>query len=340
MSRALGALLVLVGLLAGPLAPVARAVIVDRVAAVVNREVITLSQIYEVGGDYIEERAAGAPADSPVRRALELEVLDTLIQRELITQEMQRLGLDVTQDDMERAVDDIARQNGLSREQLRVEVERSGLSWNAYREELEESIRQMKFQQMILMPRVSVTEDELQDAYNRSFRLNYAGAEVRSLEGIFLTWPANPTPDDRAALALRSAELRAQLEAGTPWSELLAATTDSALFTLGGRLGSFQKGEAVAEIDGPAFSLQVGEVSQPIALPTGMLLLRVASAQSLPPPTYEQVQGQLYQELAQLKGEQELELWTTQARRAAAVVVRLELPEALAPAAAEPAVAP
>lgn len=324
--RAAAARVLLALVLVAALAQPAWAVIVDRVAAVVNREVITLSQVYEAGGDYIREQVGDAPADSPARRALELEVLDALIQRELISQEMQRLGMDVTPDDVERALDEVARQNGLTREQLRVEVERAGLAWSVYREELEESLRQSNFQRMILMPRLTVTQDDLLDLYNRTYKLNYQGAERRALEGIFLLWGADATPDARAELALRAARIKAASDSGTPWAELVAANPDSALYAAGGRLGSFSPGEAVQEINGPAFALEVGQVSDPIALPNGLLVLRVASAEALPPPSFEQVQDQLYEELMVRRLEQEMELWTLQARRAAAVLVKLEPP--------------
>jgi peptidyl-prolyl cis-trans isomerase SurA len=112
-----------------------------------------------------------------------MEVLDTLIQTELVSQEMSRLGLDVTQDDLEATIDDIARQNGLTRDQLRREVERSGLAWSLYREQLMEQLRSMRFGQSILAPRVTVAEQDLRDLYDREIKDGYVGAESRVLGG-------------------------------------------------------------------------------------------------------------------------------------------------------------
>ena len=144
-----------------------RAEVVDRVAAVVNDEVITLSDIYVLGESFIESNVAGAPDPDTVRRTLELEVLDALILRTLIAQEIERLGLGVTEVELDRTVDDIARRNALDRGSLRREVERGGMPWEAYLEELRENLRQMKFNQAVIRPRIAVNEDELLDAYRR-----------------------------------------------------------------------------------------------------------------------------------------------------------------------------
>lgn len=82
----------------------ASAALVDRVAAVVNNDVVVLSEVYELGGDHIEEVVQGSSEAS--RRSAELEVLDALVARRLIEQEMRRLSLDVTDADMERAIAD------------------------------------------------------------------------------------------------------------------------------------------------------------------------------------------------------------------------------------------
>ena len=69
---------------------------IDRVAAVVNDEVITLSDVYDIGSDYIASA-------QPNIRAAEIEVLDSLIMRKLIEQEVVRLGQDVTEEELIRS---------------------------------------------------------------------------------------------------------------------------------------------------------------------------------------------------------------------------------------------
>ena len=67
-------------------------------------------------------------------------------------------------------------------------------------------------------------------------------------------------------------------------------------------------------------------MTEPIAVPNGVLLVRVASASQGEPPSFEDVRVDLEQELMQSKLGQEMELWYTQARRQASASVRLERP--------------
>ena len=109
-------------------------------------------------------------------------MLEQLIAQELMVQEMSRLGMDVTEGDVDQALDDIGRRNGVDRARLKQEVERSGLVWSTYREGITQELRQMKFDQVVLQPRISVSEDELESLY----REKVDGAEGgRVLDGIF-----------------------------------------------------------------------------------------------------------------------------------------------------------
>jgi peptidyl-prolyl cis-trans isomerase SurA len=136
---------------------------VDRVAAVVNDDLIVLSSVYEVGAEYLTDQIGTEDL-----RSAELEVLNTLIQRLLVSQELQGLGMDVTEEEVEGAMNDIAESNGIARSELRSEVEDSGLDWEAYQGEIQESLRQMKFNQLILQPRIVVDDKPFKSNTDRS----------------------------------------------------------------------------------------------------------------------------------------------------------------------------
>jgi len=158
--------------------------VVERVAAVVNNEVIALSQIYEIGSEFIGE-ATQADSSPASRRSAELKVLEELIAQELMVQEMSRLAIDVTSTEVDQALDDIASRNGVDRSQLKAEVERTGLAWAAYRESITQELRGMKFNQVVLQPRVSLSEDEITNLYKSKATTMEGG---RVLDGIFLAW--------------------------------------------------------------------------------------------------------------------------------------------------------
>jgi peptidyl-prolyl cis-trans isomerase SurA len=297
-----------------------RAEVVDRIAAVVNDDIITWTEVYEIGAEHIER---GATADPSKRRALELEVLDVLIGRRLVEQEMRRLGIEVGDPDIERALADIARQNGLDRERLQREVEASGMDWDAYLEELTVNLREMMFNQQVLAPRITIRDDELRDAYRRNLAA-LAGPEQAHLQTLLLAYPPDATDEQKDEVLAQAIALRQQASQGAVFAELAAEHSAEPYASRRGELGTFRQGELVGNLDQPAFDTPVGSVAEPIVTPQGVFLLYVVARGQPDAPPFEQVQGRLQQQLMELKYDEAREQWEVQARRRAAVKVLLE----------------
>ncbi len=296
--------------------------LVDRVAAVVEGEVIALTEVYDLGAEYIEGRALEGET---ARRAAELEVLEELIDRALVDQEVVRLGLEVTEEELDRAIDDVARQNGINRQRLQHEVERSGMDWPLYRSEVEQQLRFMKFNQTVILPRVNIPEDELSSTYRQRY-VESAGEGPRQLQAIFLRWGPESAPEEKTAVAQKAADLKARLDAGEDWLVVAADVPDSPYAALDTEFGNFLPGELLPEMDTAIFSIGVGQVTEPLESSGGIFLLRVAALLPAEIPPYEEAREQLMLELQSVKGEQELALWATQARRRSSVEIRLAPP--------------
>jgi len=299
----------------------ARAAVVDRIAAVVNDDVITWSEVYDLGGQHIEERLAEGRGAS--RRGLELEVLDALIGQKLVEQEIRRLDLDVTEQDLERALGDIARQNGLERDQLQAEVVASGLAWSEYLEQLKQNLREMKFNQQVLAPRIVIRDDELRDAYRRNLDM-LAGPEQAHLKTILLAYTEGADEAARAAVLEQAHAMRAQIAAGASFDTLCAQRSAEPYAGRGCELGTFRQGELVGDLDRAAFSVPAGAVAEPVVSPQGVFLVLVAERIRPAAPPFEQVEQQLRGTLTEARYQEAREQWLAQARRRSAVKVLLE----------------
>lgn len=299
----------------------ASAALVDRVAAVVNNDVVVLSEVYELGGDHIEEVVQGSSEAS--RRSAELEVLDALVARRLIEQEMRRLSLDVTDADMERAIADICQQNGMERAQLKVEVERSGITWDAYENELRSNIREAKFNQQVLGPRISVREDEVQDYYRRHLAEIAGPARLRIL-AILVPIPAGADVPARQAALEKARALRTTILEGRDFAAVAREASVEPFASRGGEMGLFRKGDLMPEMDEAVFALPLGGVTEPISTTQGYFLLKVAERVAAQAPPFDDVKGQLQQKLMEEKVNDAREQWLAQARRRAAVKTLLE----------------
>lgn len=291
--------------------------VADRVAAVVNDEVIVLSEVYALGGEYIEDAVtSGGPT---ARRPAEHAVLERLIERALVDQQIVDLKLDVTDNDIDRAIDDLARRNGLDRDGLRRELERQGMTWDAYRDELRAQLRDMKFQQSVLRPRITITDDELQDAWLRSG--GTGGGEVSTVQGIVLAVPTGADEAALGALRARAAEAAEKVNAGEPFATVSATYDEGPYRAMGGEMGSFKRGELVPALDGPVFAAALNRAVV-VETPTALFVLRVTKRERVQ-TGFAEAKDALAEQIFMSRMQSEKERWFQQARRAAVVKVAL-----------------
>ena len=302
----------------------ARADIVDRVAAIVNDEVITLSDIYEIGGEFIEGQL---PEDSGTieRRALELEVLEALIMRTLISQEIQNLGLAVTQAEVDQTIDDIARRNNIDREALRREIERGGMSWSEYMDDMRDSIREMKFNQAVIRPRIAIDEDELLDEYRRRLAMVEVAYQV-DLGAIVLARDAMGDEDYQQALLDRVQEIRQRVVDGEDFRSVSVEVDEGMYGRQNGSMGVYSQGELIGALDGPAFTTQVGEISAPIVTEQGIFLLYVFERRAEDVVSFEEVRDQILDQVYSTRIDSEIDLWFEQTRRRSALSIKIHSP--------------
>lgn len=310
----------------GPVAPPADAplvsppkkpsVVLDRVAASVNDEVVTLTEIYEFAGAYIDEQVQARGEGS--RHAAEREVLERLIARKLVDQEITGLHLDVSGDELDRAMADIASRNGLDMTSLRREIEKTGMSWDQYRSQLEGDLRQMKFAQAVLRPRINISEDELRDAYNR------IGATVPRLAHVQAIFLSIDDPSTKDAVLAKAKSLRDQAIGGADFAALSAQNDQAGFGGQGGDMGTFKAGELMPELDKAVFATAAGGIAEPVVLSQGVFLLKVVGFES-GADDFQNVRDQLMEQLFQQRMSEEQERWYQQARSRASI--KIFLPE-------------
>ncbi|MFQ5457750.1 MAG: SurA N-terminal domain-containing protein, partial [Myxococcota bacterium] len=146
-------------------APAARAEIVDGVAAIVNDQVITLSEVNEAGAPIFQEihRRFGDEAQPEIARARR-EVLDQLVNQKLMEQIIERYDISASDPEIDAAINDVRAQNGITQAELAEALDREGISYQDYREQVRKQIQRTK-----LMRRQARGVGEMSDADARKF---------------------------------------------------------------------------------------------------------------------------------------------------------------------------
>lgn len=288
---------------------------VDRIAAIVNNDVITISEVYDMGSKFIIDEVL----DVKKRREAERMVLDTLITQKLIDQELKRIGMDVTEEDVQRSISDIARSNKLSIDQLKAEIAKSGLEWNQYKSQLTGSIRQMKFNQVILQPRITINEDALLDRYNRQ---NSSLPQKTRLVVFFFSSPAE-TPKEisgqLSSIETKLNEVRRRILSEDPLD--LAKELDESPFD--GDMGVLNSNSLRDDLNPAAFETPLQTLSEPVCDTTGCFVFYPISKEKGATQSFEQLRPQLLESYYSERFEREQQKWAEQAKRRATIEIKM-----------------
>lgn len=314
-------LLVLVAmLLLAPLTGV-RAETVSRIAAVVNDELITTHQLDRKVAERLTAEAGGQRLPAEKTDDLRRSVLSELVEEALVRQRIDELGLKVTDEEIEAAIQDVQKQNKLTREQLVQALQFEGMTFDAYRENLGKQILRFKLLGREVQSKVEVTNQEIRDYFRAHIDDFREPAYVR-LARLTFPLPAKATAVQIEAVRTKAEAALARLRQGEDfYSVLLSSTADQS--AEGGDLGSFKAGELTAAFERAVQGLKEGEVSAVIETPDGFHILRVEERSPGKIRQFDAVQDEIQKAIADQKTEARFKEWAQGLRKNAYIDIRL-----------------
>jgi peptidyl-prolyl cis-trans isomerase SurA len=248
--------------------------VLDGVAAIVNGELILISEVRETYRDPIFLGAMGYPTgdDSP---ELKQKALHYLIERKLMEQQARRLNITVTEQEIVAVIEhDVLPRFQLSLTGLQDEIKRSGKSWEEYKDEVRMDLMRMRVVERQLMSASGPDVSELRGYYAshpQEFRTRGKGR----IWQILLPLPKSATSAETLAAADKAQQIYRELRDGASFEERAGHYSSDSSAIDGGNMGVFNEGELVAEIDRVAFALSEGEVSEPFRTHFGYHIVRV-----------------------------------------------------------------
>ncbi|MBI2081087.1 MAG: peptidylprolyl isomerase [candidate division NC10 bacterium] len=307
-----------------PLLPApAGSVPIERVVAVVNEEIITLTELME------ERRAAagrlqsaGAPPLRATADPQERQILEELIERRLLLQEAARGGVRVDAAEVKAAIEDLKAQNKLADEAaLEAAVGREGLTLSQFRRRLQDQLAIGKLLARKVRGSIILTDEEL-EAYYRAHPQEFRLTGQVQLRHLLIAVPKADDPEAEAAAASRVSEVLTALMAGAPFAAVAARYSDAPTAAQGGELGVLRQGELAPELERVAFALLPGEMSTPIRTAAGYNILLV-EAREAPVLPFAQARDGIRDQLFRQRAQKRFQEYLTDLRQKAYVEIKL-----------------
>ncbi|GAA0689398.1 peptidylprolyl isomerase [Marinobacterium maritimum] len=265
--------LLALALLTAPLASL-QAEVLDRIAAVVNEDIVLESELDQRLALVRQQIKAREETRLPPEDVLRQQVLDRLILENIQLQMAERQGIRVSERQLNEALNRIAAQNNMTLAQFRNALVAEGQDYALAREQIRREILLTQVQQSSVNRRINVSEQEIQSFLDSELGQQQVQAEFQ-LRNILFALPENATPEMIQRAEQKAQEARRQLAEGTPFAELAIAVSNAPNALQGGELGWRRESELPEALANAIRRLSPGDISQPVKTPGGFHLLLV-----------------------------------------------------------------
>lgn len=302
-----------------------RPMIVDRVVATINDEIILNSELMMRVAPLAFELNKISDLKERRRRETKLtsQVLAEMINEELVSQAASSAKLEVGAKEVEAAITDLKRQNKLDDEQLKEALRMQGYSMSSYRKDVRSQIVRMRAVNTLVRPKVSITDDDVRAKYDANARRAAQVSEVH-LQHILIA--TEPTADAAAKKAARdkAADIIGRARAGEDFAKLAETYSDDpATKNTGGDLGWIERGTIATEWEVIVFAMSKDETRGPVNGPRGLHVFHVSELKDSKQEEYEAVKEKLRNELYRAELDKQTRLWVDELRKKAHFEIKL-----------------
>src|ERR1700682_271257 len=244
----------------------------DRIAAIVNEGLVLKSEL-DAQMDAVTKRLQEQKVELPSQSVLKQQVLDRLIVQEIQAQHAKRVGLTVSDEQLNSALQEIASRNKIPFDQLPTALAAQGVDYKQYREGMRKELTLSTLRQPDVIAHINVTPHELEQFLTR--QQTSAANDEFNVSHILLSLPEAATPQQLEEITHKAQDLAARASKGEDFGQLAIANSNSQTALDGGQLG-WRKGTQL-----PQFILDLvvkmtpNEVSQPVRTPSGYHIVKL-----------------------------------------------------------------
>ncbi|SHO49717.1 peptidylprolyl isomerase [Desulfopila aestuarii] len=281
---------------------------VDKIVAVVNDDVITLSDLEREGEPTFRKIAAKAPSDqlAPALAAARAEILETMIDKQLITQKAAAQKITVTDAEVDAAFANVMQRTHMTREQLLAKLDEAGVDEAIYKETLRTQILQNKLVGSDISSKIVITDDMVLDYYDTHY-VSHAAApsSTTSEDGYYLLQiGCSFQGSNKNEARDRIQKAHNLVKAGEDFKAVARKFSDLPSRADGGDIGTFELDDMAANMRHAVAGLQAGEISEIIETPEGYQFFKLLSGGEVAGPSnivakapFEEVKDKIKQEL-------------------------------------------
>ena len=253
-------------------------VLVEEIIARVNNQIITLSDYQKAAQGLAEEVRQDCQNCTQDQLQAEMKdrqknLLRDMIDQQLLIERAKDMNIDV-ETDLVKRLDEVRKENNLATmEDLEKAVEKQGIVWEDYKQQMRNGLLTQKVIQQEVGGRMDIGPDEIKKYYD-AHKQDFNRPEQVDLSEIFLNTEGK-TPDEIAAIKTKADDLHKQLVNGNDFAETAKRHSEGSTAADGGELGTFERGQLAPQLESVVFKMDRNGITDVIQTKTGFEILKV-----------------------------------------------------------------
>ncbi|MHC1696983.1 MAG: peptidylprolyl isomerase [Geobacteraceae bacterium] len=300
---------------------VGSAEMVSSIAVLVNDEPITT---YDLAKEEDAMKSGmsdtSALASSAARDQLRQAALDALINKKLIAQKVKELDIQVSDEEVRQAIEDVKKTNNISEENLLAALAARGISFDDYKTQLKDQLERLRLISLEVRSKIQVSDKEVQDYYS-AHAGNYQVDEAFHARQIFFAIPATATEDQQKKIVGKAENVLREAKSGADFAELAKKYSDDPSGKEGGDLGFLNKGELLPAFETALISMKVGEVSGLVRTSAGIHIIKLVDYREGKTQSLDSAKREVEDLLYKQKSEERFSQWLDGLRKNAAIEI-------------------
>jgi peptidyl-prolyl cis-trans isomerase SurA len=278
-------------------------VVVDRVVAVVNDEIILMSELNEALNPFLgrlQEYQYSQEEKDKILYKLREEILTQMINERITDQQAKKAGIEITSQEVDASIEQMKEANRLTDEDLRLALSQQGLTMDEFKEKTRQQILRSKLVSREVKSKIVITKEDIKNIYQKEAE-KYSQTKKYYLRTILMKVPDNSNEQDKKAVEAKMLDIQKKLEQGEKFEELARIYTHPSLASSGGYLGSFDPETLAPHIREAVVNLNPGEFSSILDTDQGYQIFFVDKIESKEGRSFDEasdeIEDRLYKEI-------------------------------------------
>jgi peptidyl-prolyl cis-trans isomerase SurA len=298
--------------------------VIDRVAATVNGELITLADLAARGGEeyrQAEALPAGEAREAARKRALR-RAFDEIVTEKLLSAQAAELGMEANEAQVDAAIADIRKRNNLDEKRLDEALAQQGLDRESFRRQVKTNLETYNVLGFKIRSKVKVTDEDLKVYYQRH-AADFVGEEELHVRHVFLPLAEGAPAAEEAKARAAGEKVLQRLAGGEDFAKVAREVSKGPGAQDGGDLGWLKRGVVQKALEDAAFALKPGQVSGLVRFGPGLHVIKVEERRLAGAKSFEEAKEEIRERI----GNEQLESYRSQfieeLKRDALVEIRL-----------------